>query len=219
VHLRRLVRACSRPVDDAEADDVAACEAVRAWLLADQTPVGDVFEAQGGGLTTTVAAEAAIASSPPEKAVVLYRLVRHLQPRVVVELGGALGLSGCYLATALQRNGRGRLVSVEGSPSRAAVAAQAVSSVAPGVSEHRVSLFDDALGALDGADLLFNDGNHFAEAVLRYGDEARRRMARPALVVVDDIRDYSPEMTLAWDQLRRSGQSAEIGSLGLLRLT
>lgn len=43
----------------------------------------------------------------------LYLLVRHARPSVVVETGVRGGLSSAYLLAALERNGRGRLVSID----------------------------------------------------------------------------------------------------------
>jgi predicted O-methyltransferase YrrM len=202
--LSALAARFGAPVDPAEQSDVERCEALRAELLGRDEPVGDVFESQSGRTdATTVAAETANASCPPDKALFLYRTVRALRPALVVEFGSALGVSGAYLASALRANGTGRLVTVEGSPSRQKVAAASIESVAPGVTTSVCGYFDDHLDVLDAASLFFNDGNHQEDAVLRYAAAAAQRMARPGVVVIDDIVDYSEGMTSAWRQLRR----------------
>ncbi len=48
-----------------------------------------------------------------KKILLQYALVRALQPEVVVETGVANGVSSAYLLLALQKNGRGRLHSIE----------------------------------------------------------------------------------------------------------
>ena len=202
--LSALARRFGAPVDDSERADVERCEAVRAELLTRDEPVGDVFESQSGRSdVTTIAAETENASCPPDKALFLYRVVRALAPDHVVEFGSALGVSGAYLASALTANGHGRLVTVEGSPSRQKIAAASIESAAPGVTTSICGYFDDHLDVLDGATLFFNDGNHQEDAVIRYADAAARRMAKPGVIVIDDIVGYSEGMTAAWKALRR----------------
>lgn len=202
-----------------EAADVDRCEALRTALLQRTEPIGDVFEASTKRQdVTTIGAETANASCPPEKALRLYRLVRALRPSKVVEFGSALGVSGAYLASALRANGSGHLVTVEGSPSRQAVAAASIESVAPGVTTSLCGYFDDHLDVLAGSDLFFNDGNHQRDAALRYATAACERMSRPALMVLDDAIGYSAQMDEAWRQLRRDSRFSAAESLGPLAL-
>lgn len=220
--LRDLSRLHGTPATAEEQPDVALCEALRFALLQSDQPIGDVFEQQGGRHdVTTVAAETSTASSTPERALFLYRLVRALRPSLVVEFGSALGVSGSYVACALRANGSGRFVTVEGSPSRHAVAAASIESVAPGVTTARCGYFDEHLDVLDGAELFFNDGNHHEEPVLAYAEAALARMARPGVLVLDDALGYSTGMTAAWNRLRRDRRfaaSATAGPMGLLAL-
>lgn len=214
--LRRLAHASP---DGAELSEIERFEAVRDDLARCDDPIGDVFEASGGGATSTVASESAIASVPAEKAILLYRLVRALRPRKVVEFGSALGLSGSCIVVALDGNGSGDLVTVEGSPSRHKVASRSISSVDGSARAKTVcAMFDDALDVLDGADLFFLDGNHYFEPTLRYVNEAVKRMATPATFVLDDVR-WSAEMLRAWENLsqsRRFVAAGEVLGLGLL---
>lgn len=48
-----------------------------------------------------------------EFANVLYSLVRSAKPQTIVEVGSAYGYSTCYIAAALQRNGFGKLYSID----------------------------------------------------------------------------------------------------------
>jgi predicted O-methyltransferase YrrM len=50
------------------------------------------------------------------------KLLRAIQPAVRLKLGVCLGISVAYQAAALALNGKGRLISIEGSASRAAKA-------------------------------------------------------------------------------------------------
>jgi predicted O-methyltransferase YrrM len=51
----------------------------------------------------------------------LFKLVRTLQPATIVELGTCIGISAAYQAAAQQINHRGRIVTLEGSSTRAAL--------------------------------------------------------------------------------------------------
>lgn len=55
----------------------------------------------------------------PEKAKRLAELVRQHRPKRVVECGTALGYSGLWIARALEKNGTGRLITIEIDPDRA----------------------------------------------------------------------------------------------------
>ena len=202
-----------------EQDDVDRCERLRTELLAFDEVIGDVFESQGGATTMTVGSETSTAASSPARALLLYRLVRRLGPARIVEFGSATGVSGSYLASALAANGSGELVTIEGSPSRQKIASRSIESVSPGRTTSIAGFFDDHLDVLDGADLFFLDGNHYADPTAVYVDEAVRRMRPDAVLVLDDVRRYSPEMDAAWERLRRDDRFAargEAGSTGLL---
>ena len=214
-----LAAQVARRAAPGEAADVERCEDLRRALLARTEPIGDVFEPTSNRRDiTTVGAETANASCPPEKALYLYRLVRALRPSKVVEFGSALGVSGAYLASALRANGTGRLVTVEGSPSRQEVASASIESVAAGVTTSLCGYFDDRLDVLDGADLFFNDGNHQRDAVLRYAGAAYDRMTRPAVIVLDDAIGYSGDMDEAWRELRRDPRFSATDTLGAFAL-
>src|SRR5260370_29069051 len=59
-----------------------------------------------------------------EKAARLAELVREVKPGLVVEVGTAIGCSGLWIANALRELGRGRLITFELEPDRAAEAGQ-----------------------------------------------------------------------------------------------
>jgi predicted O-methyltransferase YrrM len=58
----------------------------------------------------------------PRKAQFLQKLILEAKPQCVVECGTAIGYSGLHIAAAVRRNGRGRLITVEIEPERAAQA-------------------------------------------------------------------------------------------------
>lgn len=204
---RALDDLATRHLTDDERAALAPCEELRHRLAASQEAIGDVFERDGGTFRTTVAEESVAASAPAAKALLLHRLVRALRPPVVAELGTALGVSACYLASALRANGHGLLRTVEGSPSRHAVARRSIAELSlDGWVDARTGLFEEQLDVLDGAALLFLDGDHHEEPTLRYVDAAMARMARPCVLALDDVDGYSPGMAAAWAALCDDGR-------------
>src|SRR5438105_15629977 len=60
----------------------------------------------------------------PQTAVRLAELVRTEQPLLVVEVGTAIGYSGLWITDVLRELGRGRLITLEMDPDRAAEASR-----------------------------------------------------------------------------------------------
>ncbi len=209
-----------QPAEPAELAVAADAEAARERLLHREDLVGDVWEHTGPTTLVAVSDVAGTVSAPPEKGLLLYRLTRAFRPSVVCEFGTGLGVSAAYLCAALHDNGTGRLRTLEASPSRSAVAAGLLTEQGLGLADTFTGLFDDHLPLLDGADLFFLDGNHYAAPTLRYVDAALARMHRPALLVLDDIAGYSREMDQVWKTLSTSDrftESGAVGDLGVLR--
>jgi hypothetical protein len=69
---------------------------------------------KGVPLTLSIAAMAA-ASKPAFWATVLFKIIRKLAPQSCVELGSCVGISASYQASALNMNGNGTIVTLEGS--------------------------------------------------------------------------------------------------------
>lgn len=155
-------------------------------------------------------------------ALLLLRLVRELKPRTCVELGTSLGISACYQAAALELNGEGKLVTLEGADSVASVAVQNFTNL----GLHNVELvrgrFQDTLSQVlrenPAVDYAFIDGHHGRAATLHYFNAFLPAMAGAAVLVFDDIR-WSEGMERAWDEIRRHDRvrvSVDLGSMGLV---
>jgi hypothetical protein len=71
----------------------------------------------------------AIVDSDPMVARLVYMFTRALKPEVVVETGVALGVNSACILSALERNGRGRLISVDLPP--LAVPDEAIGAIVP----------------------------------------------------------------------------------------
>lgn len=141
-------------------------------------------------------------SKPPRYARLLHRLVRHLGPGVMLELGTSVGISALYQAMG---NPSGRFITLEGCPETAQLARDnfrrfphldirlvegAFETVLPGVLQDTPHI-----------DYLYIDGHHKLEPTLRYIDQCKPFLSENAIVVVDDI-NWSEEMRSAWKQLK-----------------
>lgn len=153
----------------------------------------------------------------PKYARLLFRLIAHEKYTSVLELGTSLGMTTAYLASAAQK-----VVSLEGCPQHLRVAAQVADEL--GLTGRMTFLngnFDDLLihpAVQAEFDLIFIDGNHRGDALLRYFKKLRPLLRDGGCFVIDDIH-WSPDMFEAWEQLRSDEHfelSIDLFELGLL---
>lgn len=160
-------------------------------------------------------------SKSPFWSLFLFKLIRQLGARSCLELGTCVGISASYQAAALDLNGGGRLLTLEGAPEIAAIAKQTFSSV----QAHNVSVvvgpfhdtYEKALEAGKPIDFLFNDGHHDHDALLTYFDQSLAFLAGEGVVVFDDIA-WSAGMQAAWRTIQeheRVAASVDLGAMGV----
>lgn len=182
-------------------------EVQRGLLLHDQRPL-QVTDFGAGSLTgagaiRTVASVARTAAKPARYGQLLFRLVNHLQPRNVLEMGTSLGLSTAYLAAA---DSRARVVTLEGDPASASVARELwqrlhLRSVTLVEGEFNTTL-SRAIELLDQRlDFVFFDGNHRYEPTLAYVRHCLPYRHEATVFVLDDIH-WSAEMEKAWETVK-----------------
>jgi len=191
-------------------------EALRARLLASDAEVGIIdfgagdpgLELSGGTMaagrveTRRIADICRSAAKPPVWARILLRLVREFRPERCLELGTSLGVSAAYQAAALELNGSGRLVSLEGAPALVEVAWRHLEELglAPRVSLF-AGRFRDTLGGVLASeapiDYAFVDGHHDGDATIAYFEQLLPAAADGAVFVFDDI-SWSRGMQQAW---------------------
>jgi predicted O-methyltransferase YrrM len=159
-----------------------------------------------GGVTTEVVGDACRQYSKSRIwALLLFQLVRQVKPAACVELGTCLGISTAYQASALELNGHGRLVTLEGSPAFAGIAGRNLESLG---LDHRASVvvgrFQDTLDAvlddLGSVDYAFVDGHHDEHATVRYFEKLLPHLSQQAVMLFDDIA-WSPGMRRAWQRV------------------
>lgn len=134
----------------------------------------------------------------------LYLVSQYTGARIILELGSAAGISGCYLASGQSCQ---RFITIEGSALLAAIAEETIKKVSDKAEIHNC-LFDEGLDAVlplltdDKLDLVWIDGHHEKMATLHYFNRVRPHLHENSLVLFHDIR-WSGDMFDAWKILRQ----------------
>lgn len=140
----------------------------------------------------------------PSEAQLLFRLAYYFKPNTIIELGTSLGISTCYLAKAIPK---GKVVTIEGAPKVAKVAAinfkkLQLNNIHPVVGNFD-DVLEDQLKKVKRIDFFYIDGNHRKEATLNYFEKALQYSHEKTIVVLDDIY-WSKEMTAAWKEIKKN---------------
>jgi predicted O-methyltransferase YrrM len=217
--LRAATTAASRGrMSSSERHRISEIEALRGRLMQSTVSIDIVDYGAGdpsatrspeemdrGRLVTLPVSRACAASVQPLMALFLFRLIREFKPDRCLELGTNLGISSAYQAAALEANGRGHLITLEGADSLAELARENLRSLslAPRV-DVVTGQFDATLettlttAGRSEIEYAFIDGRHDEQATLEYFHEIKSHVA-PAggLLVFDDV-DWSDGMRRAW---------------------
>lgn len=161
------------------------------------------------------------ASKPAFWAILLFKLIRKIEPSSCVELGSCVGISASYQAAALDINGKGHLMTIEGSPEIAKIAEETFEILRLRNATVVTGPFHETLkGVLESAmpiDFFFNDGHHDHDAVIQYFNEAMPYLSDDAVIVFDDI-SWSSGMKKAWTEIEndeRIGLSIDLRTIGI----
>ena len=134
----------------------------------------------------------------------LFRIVKHYQPKTILELGTSLGITTSYLSLAKPD---GRLITMEGSTGIADVAKQNFKAIELKNVELIEGNFDHTLASvvrgLSSVDFAFVDGNHRQEPTERYFKELLAKTNNDSILVFDDIH-WSSEMEAAWGTIKKN---------------
>ncbi len=180
-------------------------EMVRRKLLQDPTMINvDDFGAGSVVAKTKSRSVAVIAGSslkPSKFSQLLFRMVKHFQPRTVFELGTSLGITTSYLAA----GGTATVVTFEGATEIARIAKQTLAT--SGLNDVQIieGNLDDtlvpAVEKLQSLDFAFIDGNHRKEPTIRYFHQMMLKADESSVFVFDDIH-WSEEMESAWEEIK-----------------
>ena len=142
------------------------------------------------------------ALKPARLAQLIYRLAKHFSPAHIIELGTCLGITTAYLAKAAPQ---ARVISVEGCPQTAAVAAENLDTLKVSNTELKTGNFDDVLPGIlalqESLDFVFIDGNHRKDATLNYFEWCLPKLSENGILIFDDIY-WSKGMKEAWQQIK-----------------
>ncbi len=212
---------------------------MRALLLTSQAPLeiedfgagtGHRFDTTGATQTrhmvTKTLGSMTLSSKPPQWAYLLFRLVRELKPSAVLEMGACVGISASYEAAALELNGAGTLLTLEGADVLAERSAHTLSELdlahRAGV---RLGQFADTIGPavaeLSPLGFAFIDGHHVEAATLDYMEQILPAMSDEAVFVFDDIA-WSDGMRAAWSRIvadDRFALTIDLRSVGIAVLS
>jgi predicted O-methyltransferase YrrM len=181
-------------------------EALRDQLLNDNTILqvedfgaGSVIDKKSKRSISSIAKNAA---KPKKFGQLLFRMVKHYQPKTILELGTSLGITTSYLSLAKPDT---RLISMEGSKEIAEVAKGNFQNLELKNIELVEGNFDNALPSvvrgLSSVDFAFIDGNHRKEPTERYFKELLSKTNNGSILVFDDIH-WSSEMEAAWEAIK-----------------
>jgi predicted O-methyltransferase YrrM len=164
------------------------------------------------------------ASKPIFWAIFLLKMIRKLEPSSCVELGSCVGISASYITAALNINGKGELLSLEGSPEIAKIGKETLENLNLQRGSIIMGPFHETLkGVMKCAkpiDFFFNDGHHDHDAVIQYLNESLHNLSEEAIMVFDDI-SWSPGMRKAWAEIEndaRVSTSIDLQTIGIALL-
>ena len=181
-------------------------EALRNRLLNDSTVLevedfgaGSAIDKKSKRSISSIAKKAA---KPKKFGQLLFRMVKHYQPKTILELGTSLGITTSYLSLAKSDT---RLISMEGSKEIAEVAKGNFQNLELKNLELVEGNFDKTLSSvvrgLSIVDFAFIDGNHRREPTERYFKELLSKTNNGSILVFDDIH-WSSEMEAAWEAIK-----------------
>jgi predicted O-methyltransferase YrrM len=212
----------ARSLSKADSHIVEVVERFRAGMTKrDRERVGVYSNAQSeSDLASfwTVREVAKISSVHPVWGAFLFLCAKVSKAEMILELGGAAGISGCYLASSPTCR---RFVTIEGSESRAKLARDHLAQVAPH-AEVIVDSFQCGLKRIlptlaGGLDLVFIDGSKRLDDNLEVLNCIRSYLNAGALVIFDDIH-WSREMRQMWDRIcvmRGIAHAVNVGRMGV----
>lgn len=209
-------------------------EMTRSLLLSSERPLkiadfgaGTAHQFDSGEAETThfvqrTLGEMTTSSKPPRWAYLLFRIVRALEPQACLEMGACVGISASYIASALELNGHGRVLSLEGADVLAERSQRTLDDLdlahRAGIRLGRFSdTIEAAISELKPIGFAFIDGHHIESATLDYMNALSPSMADESVMVFDDI-NWSEGMARAWREIcadERFALTLDLRSVGI----
>jgi len=146
-----------------------------------------------------------IASSslkPKKYGQLLHRIVAYFNPANVIEMGTSLGVTTCYLASAINNK---PVITMEGAPTIAAIARQQFETL--GIKNIQIiegdfdTTLETVLSKLEQVGIAYIDGNHKYIPTIQYFHDLLAKSNEESVFIFDDIH-WSEEMEKAWEQIK-----------------
>lgn len=137
----------------------------------------------------------------PKESHLLFRLINHLKPKTVLELGTSLGVNTLYQSLPYKE---ARVFTFEGCPETAKVAQENFRrfSISPTVV---IGNLDETLkkqvSTLNQVDFVFFDANHQYQPTIDYFHICREKATEDSIFIFDDIH-WSEGMEKAWEEIK-----------------
>ncbi len=200
-------------------------ETIRKKLKKDRRMIDLIELGAGSALSSnkkvSVASLASNSAKPPRYARLLYRIVQHFKPAVMLELGTSLGISAMYQASG---NPDGKLITIEGTPAIAEIAKNSIVNADLNNIEVVTGSFEEqlpqVLKGINHLDYVFIDGNHRKVPTLTYFEQCLVKSHNNTIFVFDDI-NWSEEMKAAWQIIKsheKTRVSIDLFMLGIVFL-
>lgn len=147
----------------------------------------------------------------------LMRLVRESGPHRCLELGTGVGVSTAYQAAAMNLNGDGRLVTLEGSAEYASAAERGLGELGLNGVEFAVGpimdLLPSAVTSIAPIEYALIDAEHTEKATMDYFEGVIGHMVPGGIMVFDDI-PWSRELRRTWRRIAKDRRIAGAYALG-----
>lgn len=145
-------------------------------------------------------------TTPQKQGELISRLVCHLKPHNIVELGTSLGVGTLYLS---KPNSKANIHTIEGCKAIAKAAHNTFTEAKVNNIKQHIGSFNEVLpkvlSELDGVDLVYFDGHHTFDATLDYFNTCLPKANASALFIFDDI-NWSKEMNKAWTEITKRSE-------------
>ncbi len=204
--------------------DIVCCiEKIRKQMLADRRSiiVNDLGAGSGRMKSNSrrVSDIARYSAVPKKYGIFLSKMSEAFGKQMVLEFGTSLGISTMYLAA---QSPEASVYTMEGCVSTSAIAGENFSSAGFENITRLTGSFDDLLPQIKNMNicpgLVFIDGNHRKEPLLRYFGQVADLSDSNTVVIIDDI--YSNrEMAEAWTEIknhRKTSFSVDIFRMGIV---
>lgn len=202
---------------------VFTIERIRKKCIGDKRTI--VINDLGAGSSVTksnvrkVSSIARYSSLPKKYGLLLTNLASAFGKKRIIELGTCMGISTMYLA---KGGGDAIVHTIEGSESIAQIAATNFADAGITNIKQHVGSFDDLLPEIcqvvGTPGLVFVDGNHRKEPVLKYFNILADASDSETVIIFDDIY-YSPGMAEAWEKIKadkRVSLSIDLYRMGIV---